>query len=697
MGTFTIPYFLRTAIWDKKGYWIAFIPVFYFGRCWDAAGYSKVTIVMLVNRGPPLGDDSSNSNDDDMGEEMTSSRGLSEESWCGDSAKSATTLEEDEKLAEERLLSLYPRAEFKRLPRVWNKNDKYHFLDISHNSLRVSYKGNGKQQQKDAASTRADYPIPPQCGVYYFEITIVRGLKGCMGVGVCGKSVNLNRLPGWDRYSYGYHGDDGNFFSFSGNGVSYGPKFTSGDVIGCGVNLVNKTIFFTKNGVHLGIASRELEHIDDLYPTIGLQTTGEVVDANFGQRPFRFDIRPEMEATRAKVANEILSIQLPPEKTDWMNRLVSSWMACEGYSKSMASFCNAAKLVPEEGEQSIETRKEIVALVLSRRSAEAISRMEDAYPDIFVLNKNIALMLKCQQFVEMAADIARVDSLSKPPVISSSNGQSLPSSSAAPRTTHGYPSNPHKRSYVDSHSEDIEAPPARRTPPSSAVDVSSRSDLPMDEEPCSSSIAVPPARNGQALLDVKNGAGPADGGSIDDGLVLAGDGSTTIVEEDLTEDDEFVELEDGVRRAEEAAACAVEYQKYNEVIEFGRSIYALSLQIPNLNGQTKALLNDALATICLLDYSQFESHHLLSEEHMRNLAKQTAAAILEFGGRSSMSQLTRYFHLWVKMQTELTNAMVPHCAFTDLAQLVFGNPMLLANPRDVSSSTSQDDSNLVVG
>uniref|UniRef100_A0A0R3P9J5 B30.2/SPRY domain-containing protein n=1 Tax=Angiostrongylus costaricensis TaxID=334426 RepID=A0A0R3P9J5_ANGCS len=207
----------------------------------------------------------------------------------------------------------------------------------------LSFLGNGKQQQKDAASTRADYPIPPQCGVYYFEITIVRGLKGCMGVGVCGKSVNLNRLPGWDRYSYGYHGDDGNFFSFSGNGVSYGPKFTSGDVVGCGINLVNKTIFFTKNGVHLGIASRDLEHIDDLYPTVGLQTTGEVVDANFGQRPFRFDIRPEMEV------ESFSTVSCP--------RLVSSWMACEGYSKSMASFCNAAKLVPEEDEQSIEMRK----------------------------------------------------------------------------------------------------------------------------------------------------------------------------------------------------------------------------------------------------------------------------------------------------------------------------------------------------
>ncbi|KAK6029135.1 SPRY domain protein [Ostertagia ostertagi] len=657
MGTFTIPYFLRAAIWDKKGYWIASIPAIYIGRCWESAGYAKVEM-----------------------------------------------MKEDEKLAEERLVSLYPRAELRRLPRLWNKNDKYHFLDISHNSLRVSYKGNGKQQQKDAASTRADYPIPPQCGVYYFEITIVRGLKGCMGVGVCGKSVNLNRLPGWDRDSYGYHGDDGNFFSSSGNGVSYGPKFTSGDVIGCGVNLVNRTIFFTKNGVHLGIASRELTHIDDLYPTIGLQTTGEVVDANFGQRPFRFDIRPEMEAARAKVANEILSIQLPPEKTDWMNRLVSSWMACEGYSKSMASFCNAAKLVPDEGEQSIETRKEIIALVLSRRSAEAIARMEDAYPDIFVLNKNIALVLKCQQFVEMAAEIARVDSLSKPAPISSSNGQSMPSSSAVtPRTTHSYPSNPHKRSYgkyVDSHSEDIEAPPARRTPPSSAGDVNVHTGMQVDEdEPCCSSTTLLPERNGGAMADIKNGTGPetADGGSVDDGVIMSGDGSTTIVEEEFTEDDEDIEVENGVKRAEEEARIAQEYQKFNDLIEFGRSIHTLSLQVPNMSGSSKTLLNDALATICIVDYSEFESHPLLSEEHLKDLAKQTAAAILEFGGRSSMSQLSRYIHLWIKMQTELTNAMVPHCAFTDLSQLVFGNTNLLANSGGGSTATTQDDSAMVVG
>lgn len=33
----------------------------------------------------------------------------------------------------------------------------------------------------------------------------------------------------------------------------------------------------------------------DLYPTVGLQTPGEVVDANFGQAPFMYDVYEEMK------------------------------------------------------------------------------------------------------------------------------------------------------------------------------------------------------------------------------------------------------------------------------------------------------------------------------------------------------------------------------------------------------------------
>ena len=79
-----------------------------------------------------------------------------------------------------------------------------------------------------------------------------------MGIGLSASGVNMNRLPGWDKHSYGYHGDDGHSFCSSGTGQPYGPTFTTGDVIGCGINLLDNTCFYTKNGHHLGIAFTDL-------------------------------------------------------------------------------------------------------------------------------------------------------------------------------------------------------------------------------------------------------------------------------------------------------------------------------------------------------------------------------------------------------------------------------------------------------
>ena len=86
------------------------------------------------------------------------------------------------------------------------------------NYIRVHYKGYGKTP-KDASSVRATHPIPASCGLYYYEVKIVsKGRDGYMGIGLSTQIVNTNRLPGWDKMSYGYHGDDGNAFCGSGQG-----------------------------------------------------------------------------------------------------------------------------------------------------------------------------------------------------------------------------------------------------------------------------------------------------------------------------------------------------------------------------------------------------------------------------------------------------------------------------------------------
>lgn len=145
-------------------------------------------------------------------------------------------------------------------------------------------------------------------------------------------------ILGWDKASYGYHGDDGNSFCSSGNGKPYGPTFTTNDIIGCGVNLVTNTCFYTKNGTNLGTAFEDLpvrsaiteifERLkitfcfsfsilqSKLYPTVGLQTPGEVVDANFGQTPFMFDIEDMLKELRESTKATIYKFPLPDDQGD---------------------------------------------------------------------------------------------------------------------------------------------------------------------------------------------------------------------------------------------------------------------------------------------------------------------------------------------------------------------------------------------
>jgi hypothetical protein len=128
------------------------------------------------------------------------------------------------------------------------------------------------------------------------------GSAECVAVGLSVSNFSLHsRMPGWDPYSYGYHGDDGGVFHNHGQMVrSFGPSFGAGDVIGCGLDYTTASIFYTINGKSLGPAffldADELQ--SDWYPTVGVDTNS-LIQCNFGtDRPFCFNLQAMIEEQR---------------------------------------------------------------------------------------------------------------------------------------------------------------------------------------------------------------------------------------------------------------------------------------------------------------------------------------------------------------------------------------------------------------
>lgn len=133
--------------------------------------------------------------------------------------------------------------------------------------------------------------------VAYYEILISTEseieteVEQCVAIGLSTEqfSSRLSEImPGWDAYSYGYHGDDGAIFHGRGDRYAeYGPTFGPGDVVGCGVLYDRNAIFFTLNGTYLGCAFWGVEGV--LYPTVGIDAKGKI-DFNFGEKEFLFPI-----------------------------------------------------------------------------------------------------------------------------------------------------------------------------------------------------------------------------------------------------------------------------------------------------------------------------------------------------------------------------------------------------------------------
>ncbi|ETI19918.1 hypothetical protein G647_08933 [Cladophialophora carrionii CBS 160.54] len=322
------------------------------------------------------------------------------------------------------------------LPSRWSEQDKYPGLDIMNDGQDLRYSGSASKAEIEAASVRTNHAIPPACGMYYFEVKIEQKSKDtAIAVGFSTGEASLERLPGWETHSWGYHGDDGKMFFGEHSGRSYGPTFGAGDIIGCGINFNTWQAFFTKNGQDLGICFKELKKDMKLYPTIGMKKhSGALVTGNFGQRPFSFLINDKMLSEQVNVSRDIskariTSLQRQRDENSLIQELVAQFLGHDGYVETAKAFAEETRrekqslsnvlpantpTVAGQDDTDAVHRQRIRRAILSGDIDQALEITHAHFPTVLAENPDIVFRLKCRKWIELISKTTDLNTR-KPP------------------------------------------------------------------------------------------------------------------------------------------------------------------------------------------------------------------------------------------------------------------------------------------
>ncbi|KAF9535767.1 hypothetical protein CPB83DRAFT_842299 [Crepidotus variabilis] len=345
-----------------------------------------------------------------------------------------------------------------KLPTRWSDQDRHPSLNVSPEGRELMHQGQTASGDKDAASARTTHPIPPACGIFYYEVDILgKEQKSKISIGFSGKTARFAKLPGQEPHSWAYYGDDGTALSPDRTGIPFRQPFGTSDIIGCGIDFTTYKVFFTRNGVLIGQVFDNVGKDMPIFPSIGFQQSGDSVRTNFGQEPFKFDIEYHVQQQKVVVWNQIQATPLhrtilrghpktglgsiasitndmgdqPPlnedESKTAIDQLVLSYLVHHGYAKTARSFekqCHSLEIKDIEtstldgddddvdmtngaskadgADVDIETRKTIVNLVIAGKIDDAIDTLRICYAPVLEADKQLIwFKLRFRKFVEL--------------------------------------------------------------------------------------------------------------------------------------------------------------------------------------------------------------------------------------------------------------------------------------------------------
>lgn len=324
-------------------------------------------------------------------------------------------------------------------------------LSLKVDQVRTAVSSSSISKNYDFHNAKANATVPVQAGVFYYEVKITNATnnsnKSCcdVSIGFMLASVGtVTKMAGLEIGTYGFNGHEGTTTSNQTVMRRYNREFGQGDTIGCGVNFATKKVFYTKNGIYLGTAFKDINK--PIIPIISLKS-GNAISTNFGMQEFLFDIEGYIDQEKRKVTQKVMdhtstghgtgpdispadmdlrvNTNTDKELPSLMQKLVSSYFDHLGYVDISKTFSAEVKREQLEGstkmgsnivlsdeemiddkestveEKNLKVRQQIRKNLLEGDIDGAIKLTNAHFPKVFAEHEEILFKLSCNKFIEL--------------------------------------------------------------------------------------------------------------------------------------------------------------------------------------------------------------------------------------------------------------------------------------------------------